>query len=241
MNFESSKLGSLQRDLNIVADKKKAKILARFFKTGDGDYGQGDIFLGIVVPQSRQIARKYHDLKVGHIAILLKSKYHEERLVALLILVDQFNNGSQIDKKKIFDFYLKNTGYINNWDLVDLTADKIVGDYLFDKQKSILYRLARSKNLWERRIAIVATYFFIKNDDFFETLKVAKTLLSDRHDLLHKAVGWMLREVGKKDQGLLEKFLRENYKDIPRTTLRYAIERFPEKLRRAYLLGEIKT
>ncbi|OGD97460.1 DNA alkylation repair protein [Candidatus Curtissbacteria bacterium RIFCSPLOWO2_01_FULL_38_11b] len=233
--MSNTDVNKLRIELRALADSKRARILGRFFKTGKGQYGEGDVFLGVTVPQSRKLAKKFGDLKISEIKVLLKSKIHEERLVALLNLVDQFQSADDKNKKQIFDFYLKNTKYVNNWDLVDLTAEKIVGAYLLDKPKSILYKLAKSKNLWERRIAIVATYYFIKNNEFDDTLKIAKLLLFDNHDLLHKAVGWMLREVGKKDQRVLEKFLKENYKNIPRTTLRYAIERFGQKLRQAYL------
>ena len=230
---------NLRRELRQAASAERARILGRFFKTGKGQYGEGDVFLGVTVPESRRLAKRFNYLKMSEIGILLKSKIHEERLVGLLILVDLFQKGDDKNKKQIFNFYLKNTKYVNNWDLVDLTAEKIVGAYLFNQSKSILYKLAKSKSLWERRIAIVATYYFIKNNEFDETLKIAKILFSDSHDLLHKAVGWMLREVGKRNQMTLEKFLRKNYKSIPRTTLRYAIERFDEKLRKAYLLGRV--
>ena len=230
---------NLRRELRQAASAERARILGRFFKTGKGQYGEGDVFLGVTVPQVRSLAKKFSDLKINEIKNHLKSKIHEERLVGLLILVDLFQKGDDKNKKQIFNFYLKNTKYVNNWDLVDLTAEKTVGAYLSNRSKSILYKLAKSKSLWERRIAIVATYYFIKNNEFDETLKIAKILFSDSHDLLHKAVGWMLREVGKRNQMTLEKFLRKNYKSIPRTTLRYAIERFDEKLRKAYLLGRV--
>ncbi len=232
-------INNLKKELRSYADIKRAKILGGFFKSGKGQYGEGDIFLGITVPQSRAVARKFAHLNFSQIKILLKSKIHEERLVALLILVHQFSEGDELSKSKIANFYLSQTKYVNNWDLVDLSTDKIVGAYLLGKPKTILYRLAKSEMLWERRIAIVATYTFIKNNKFNETLKIAKMLLPDRHDLIQKAVGWMLREVGKKNQGVLEKFLKDNYSNIARTTLRYAIERFPEELRIKYLLGKI--
>lgn len=223
----------LRKKLKDKANPKRAKILQRFFKTGPGEYGEGDIFLGIVVSDIRGVAKKYNSLKIEEVARLLCSKIHEERLTALLIIINKFQTGE--DKKKIYNFYLKNTKYINSWDLVDLSADKIVGIYLLDKPKSILYKLARSKNIWERRISIIATFNFIKNNKFEETLKIAKILLNDEHDLIRKAVGWMLREIGKRNLKTEEKFLKKYYKKMPRTMLRYAIEKFPEKKRKQYL------
>lgn len=229
----------LRKDINKIADKSRAKILAGFFKTGEGEYGEGDTFLGIKVPDSRKIAIKYKNLPFSDVVKLLKSKIHEERLIALLILVHNFNLGDEKVQEKIFNFYLKNTEYVNNWDLVDLSSDKIVGQYLIEKSKKILYALARSGNFWERRIAMIATYSFIKNEKFDDTLKIAEILLSDRNDLIQKAVGWMLREVGKRNFKTEEDFLKKNYKDMGRTALRYAIERFPESLRLSYLSGNI--
>src|SRR3989344_104492 len=180
----------------------------------------------------------YKDLSLNDIKILLKSKIHEERLIALLILVHNFEKGTEIVRNSIYNYYLKHTKYINNWDLVDLSAAKIVGEYLMDKSKNVLFKLARSNNLWERRISIVATYQFIKDGRCQEGLKVSQMLLKDEHDLIHKAVGWMLREVGKNcSQEVLEEFLKKHYKEIPRTTLRYAIEKFPKKLQKEYLQG----
>ena len=227
-------LTSLEKELKIKANPEKAKILQRFFKTGPGEYGEGDVFLGIVVPEIRKLVKKYSNLKIKEIIKLLHSKIHEERLTALLIMVNKFQ--VEEDKEKIYNLYLKNTKYINNWDLVDLSADKIIGDYLLNKPKSILYKLAKSKSIWERRISIIATFNFIKNNKFTETLKISKILLNDEHDLIHKAVGWMLREIGKKDLKIEESFLRKYCKKMPRTMLRYAIEKFPEKKRKQYLL-----
>ncbi len=227
---------NIRKDLRGKSSLAKAKVLRGFFKTGAGQYGEGDVFLGVTVPDSRKIAVKYKCLSFQDTEKLLKSKVHEERLVALLILVHNFNEGKEEGKKKIFNFYLRNTRFVNNWDLVDLSADKIVGLYLLDKSdKRILYKLASSKNLWERRIAIVATFNFIKNGQFKDTLKVAEILLNDDHDLIHKAVGWMLREVGKCSLETEEKFLKKHYKKMPRTMLRYAIERFPNDIRLQYL------
>jgi 3-methyladenine DNA glycosylase AlkD len=233
-------LKNLKNEVNLLTNPKKAEILKRFFKTGKGQYGEGDIFLGIQVPDSRKIARKYSDIQWDSVTKLLKSTIHEERLIALFILVKQFEKGDENIKDSIFKIYLENTRFINNWDLVDLSADKIVGSYLFDKQKDILFSLAVSDNLWERRIAIMSTFNFIKKGNCEYTLKIARILLNDKHDLIHKAAGWMLREVGKRcSQKKLEDFLRINYKKMPRTMLRYAIEKFPEDLRQKYLNGTI--
>lgn len=240
MNSHSLKhsLKELQKELLNESDPDKARVLQGFFKTGVGEYGEGDIFLGVTVPVSRKIAIKYKNLNLPDVRKLLKSEIHEERLTALLILVHNFKEGDESEKKKIFNFYLKNIRFVNNWDLVDLSADKIVGAYLSDmKDRGVLYKLAKSKNLWERRIAIVATFNFIKNDEFKDTLKTAKILLEDNHDLIHKAVGWMLREVGKRSSETEDQFLKKHYKKMPRTMLRYAIEKFPEKRRREYLNG----
>ncbi len=225
----------LKKELKAKANLKKAKILQRFFKTGPGEYGEGDVFLGIVMPEIRKLVKKYSDIEIKEIIKLLPSKIHEERLTALLIMVKKFQNAE--DKEEIYNLYLKNTKYINNWDLVDLSAGKIIGDYLLGKSKSILYKLAKSESIWERRISIIATFNFIRNNKFTETLKIAKILLNDEHDLIHKAVGWMLREIGKRDLKTEEKFLKKYYKKMPRVMLRYAIEKFPEKKRKHYLFN----
>ncbi len=225
----------LRKELRARASSGKAKILAGFFKTGEGEYGEGDVFLGITVPETRKIAIKYRDLSLAYIPKLIRSEIHEERLLALLILVHKFEKVGDRGRKNIFDLYLKNTKYINNWDLVDLTAPKIVGAYLMHRSRNILYKLARSKHIWERRIAVLATYAFIKAGEFKDALAISKVLLNDPHDLIHKAVGWMLREVGKQSQTTEEQFLKKHHKMMPRTMLRYAIERFPEHLRKAYL------
>jgi len=236
-------VNKLRGELNKLANPQKAKIYQGFFKTGKGEYGEGDVFLGLSVPESRKIAIKYKDLSFDEIKKLLLSKIHEERLISLLILVYNYEKGTETDRNSIYNYYLKNSKYINNWDLVDLSADKIVGQYLLDRseilkqvQDDTLVKLARSKNMWERRISIIATYQFIKDGRYQETLTISKMLLNDHHDLIHKAVGWMLREVGKNcSEDLLEGFLNKHYQKMPRTMLRYAIERFPENLRRAYL------
>ncbi len=228
---------SVQFDLQKLANKNKAAFLLRFFKTGSGQYGEGDIFLGITVPKQRKVAMKYKKLPLTQVEILLHNKFHEYRLTALLILCYQFEKGSEEAQKKIVDLYVANTKYINNWDLVDLSSHEILGTYLLHhpKERKILYKLAKSKSLWERRIAMVATYALLKKKQFDETFTVSEILLYDKHDLIHKAVGWMLREVGKMDQTAEEEFLQKYYKIMPRTMLRYAIERFSEIKRRFYL------
>lgn len=227
----------LERELKKMADPVRAKNYLWFFKTGPGEYGVGDKFLGLKVPLIRKIARKYRALPLSAIGRLLTSPYHEIRLAALLILTDKFLTKGSSPPKQIFDFYLKylKWGKINNWDLVDLTAPRIVGQYLFARPRIVLYKLARSENLWERRVAILSTFAFIKNNDFADALKIAKLLITDQHDLIHKAVGWMLREVGKKNQKVEEEFLKKYHRVMPRTMLRYAIERFPEEKRQRYL------
>ncbi len=228
-------LTQLQKELQQLADPKQQEILQRFFKTGKGEYGEGDKFIGIKVPVQRKVAKKYQALSLTDIQTLLNSDIHEYRLTALILLINHYTKANDTNKQKIFDFYLHNTKHINNWDLVDITAPKIVGDYLLDKPRDILYQLARSTNLWEKRIAIIATMTFIKQDDFSDTLKLAEILLNDEHDLIHKAVGWTLREVGKREQSVEENFLNKHYKQMPRTMLRYAIERFDDKRRKFYL------
>jgi 3-methyladenine DNA glycosylase AlkD len=230
-----SMIAAVRRELRKYANAKKAKILSRFFKTGKGEYGEEDKFLGIVVPDIRKTVKKFRDLPLPEAMKLVRSPWHEERLCGLLILVDQFEGGSGAERKRIFDAYLASAGRVNNWDLVDLTAPKIMGAYLEDRHRGILKRLAASKNLWKRRIAIVSTHYFIRRNDFKDTLEIARLLRNDPHDLIHKSTGWMLREVGKRDVKTLEKFLGKHGKRMPRTTLRYAIERFPEKKKRVYM------
>jgi len=229
-------LTELKKELNSLKNKEKAKDYACFFKTGKGEYGEGDVFLGIKVPVQRQIAKKYSTLSLADLENLLSSKIHEYRLTALLILVEKYQKSPEKEQKQIFNLYLKNTKYINNWDLVDLSAPKIVGTYLLTHQnRKILYQLAHSRNLWEKRIAVLATLSFIKEGQFSDSLKISQILLHDNHDLIHKAVGWMLREVGKKDLKKEEEFLNKHYQTMPRTMLRYAIEKFPEAKRKFYL------
>ncbi|NMC35989.1 DNA alkylation repair protein [Candidatus Beckwithbacteria bacterium] len=230
-------LTQLQSDFFKLKNPAKAEIFQRFFKTGPGEYGEGDVFLGLTVPQQRQLVKKHKDLDFLALQKLLQNKIHEYRLVALLILVEQFGKADENKQRQVFNFYLKNTSHINNWDLVDLSAPKIIGAYLLSKkpERKTLYQLAKSSNLWEKRIAILATYTFIKNGELEDTLKISEILLKDKHDLIHKAVGWMLRELGKIDQNLEEQFLQKYGKQIPRTMLRYAIEKFEESKRQYYL------
>ncbi len=216
---------------------EKALVLQRFFKTGPGDYGEGDKFHGIVVPIIRKFSKKYIELSMSDLEKVIQSQWHEERLLALLILVLQYQRTDDIKtQKKIYQFYVKHQKFINNWDLVDLTAPHIVGHFLFDKDKSVLIKWADSKLLWRRRVAVIATFYFIRQNQFNETLKLAKQLLKDKEDLMHKSVGWMLREIGKRDVKVLENFLQKYRSKMPRTMLRYAIEKFPEKKRKAYLI-----
>ena len=229
-------LEQLNRDLRQAADPDKAANLRRFFKTGPGEYGEGDVFLGIMVPVIRKLVKKYADLPLTQVQRSLHSKYHEERLLALLILVRKFERGRAADRRKIFDLYLGETGRINNWDLVDLSAPRIVGAYLLERPKDPLYRLAGSDDLWERRIAVLATFAEISVGRPDTALKIAGRSLSDDQDLIHKAVGWMLREVGKRcSQRALTDFLDRHAARMPRTMLRYAIERLPTATRRHYL------
>jgi 3-methyladenine DNA glycosylase AlkD len=256
-------LSQFKKELKELSDLRQAKILQRFFKTGKGEYGEGDIFLGVKVPVQRKIAAKFYGLSLKNIEKMLESKIHEHRMTALFILINKYEKGGEQEKKIIFNFYLKNIRNINNWDLVDFSAPKIIGDYLTkkineDRKKlnknnkilienndaleegevvslRLLYKLAKSNNLWKRRIAIISTLVFIKNNRFNETLKISKILIADKRDLIHKAVGWMLREIGKRDQKIEEKFLKKYYLKMPRTMLRYAIERFGEDKRKFYL------
>jgi 3-methyladenine DNA glycosylase AlkD len=226
------------QELLSVADAERAKFLQGFFKTGKGQYAEGDVMLGINVPVARDIVKHAPALPFSEVQTLLNSEYHEARLVGLLLLVKQLKKAKEAERKEIFDFYLQNARKANNWDLVDISCRDVVGGYLLDKEdRSVLYRLAESDNLWEQRIAIVSTWTFIKYRQFDDTLKLAALLLPHRHDLIHKAVGWMLREVGKKDRATLIDFLEKYHKQMPRTALRYAIEHFsPEE--RAYFMAK---
>ncbi|MCU0332571.1 MAG: DNA alkylation repair protein [Ignavibacteriaceae bacterium] len=235
----SVRLTELRKKIKTSGSPEVSKTMQWFFKTGKGEYGEGDIFAGLKVPTQRKLAREFSDLSLSDIKILLNSTVHEERLISLFILVDGYAKGDEKEKEAIFSYYLKNRIGINNWDLVDLSAPKIIGKHLLNKDKSLLFKFALSKNLWERRIAVLSTFEFIRNNDFKTTLKIAELLLEDEHDLIHKAVGWMLREVGKRDLQTEEKFLKIHYKKMPRTMLRYAIEKFSETKRKKYLQGKI--
>jgi 3-methyladenine DNA glycosylase AlkD len=235
--FNPPSLPELKRELAALADSERAGNLAWFFKTGKGQYGEGDRFIGISVPVLRRTARRYRHLPLGEIAKLLASRIHEHRFTALEILVAQYEGGDASSKQSIFDFYLRNTHNVNNWDLVDTSAPYIVGEHLRSRPRDALYMLARSRNIWRRRIAIVATMPFIRTGELDDTFAIAALLLNDKQDLIHKAVGWMLREAGKQSTGRLLKFLRQNYAAIPRTALRYAIERLPGAQRKRVLAG----
>ncbi|MCB0421281.1 MAG: DNA alkylation repair protein [Bdellovibrionales bacterium] len=227
---------SLQKTLKSMADKEIAKHSQRFFKTGKGEYGEGDIFLGIRVPDLRKLAKEYQSLPLAEVERVVASKYHEQRLVGLLILVYQFEKSkTEKERKKIYTTYLKLFPYINNWDLVDTSCHKIIGLFLQDQDRRPLYLWAQSKNLWVRRISIISTMWFIRHGDLEDSFKIAEILLGDPEDLIHKAVGWVLRECGKKDQKRLKQFLNQHSVYMPRVMLRYSIERLPETLRKQYL------
>lgn len=226
---------ALKKELKRNANPSKARILQGFFKTGPGEYGEGDVFLGIVVPLQRKIAQKYLNLTFAEVENLLASNIHEHRFIALVILVQQYKKGDARQKEKIARFFLKNRKHVNNWDLVDTATPHILGDYLLERDKSILYFLSRSRYVWDRRISILATFCFINKGRFEDTLALAEILLRDSHDLIQKAVGWALREVGKRSRKTEENFLQKHYRVMPRTMLRYAIERFSKKKREFYL------
>ena len=225
----------LRSKLRQAASPVHARNLSWFFKTGPGEYGAGDKFIGIRVPVLRQLAREFRSLPLPASAILLQSPIHEERLLALLILTDAYRGADESRRAAIYRLYLKNLARINNWDLVDVSAPRIVGPHLENRSRKILFRLARSKNLWHRRVGILATFWFIRAGDFADALRLAELLLGDEHDLMHKAVGWMLREIGKRDVAVLKRFLDLHAAQMPRTMLRYAIEKFPERERKRYL------
>ena len=228
-------LNEIKKELADLGNKEKSEIYQRFFKTGPGQYGEGDIFLGLTAAEQKSVVKKYIDLSLEDLQKLLDSKIHEHRSSALAILTKKYKKSN--NKKEIIDFYLKNTKRINNWDLVDCSAPHILGDYLFNTQekKKILYKLAKSDNLWEKRISILATFSFIRQNEYEDTLNISEILLNDKHDLIHKAVGWMLRELGKRDQDVEEEFLKKYHKTMPRTMLRYSIERFSEEKRKFYM------
>lgn len=234
-----TRIQQLKQRLRELASEEHAAVSRRFFKTGKGEYGEGDQFVGIRVPVLRKLAKEYSEVSLRDADALLSSPIHEARFLALLLLMHHYAKGEANDKRKVYQLYLERTGFINNWDLVDLSAEHVVGHYLLDRGKAPLYRLACSEILWERRIAIISTFCYIKRNQYEETLKISKMLLGDREDLIHKAVGWMLREVGNRDLAVEEAFLKTHYLDMPRTMLRYAIERFPQKVRQAYLKGNV--
>ena len=235
----SDAINEVSKELRDYAEPERARIHQRFFKTGRGEYGEGDKFLGIRVPHIRKLVRKFRGLSLRDTEKLLHSRWHEERLFALLMLVDAFKRSSDELGENIFDLYMNSTRWINNWDLVDLSAPHIPGGWLYGRDRKPLYEFAGSDNLWKKRIAIISTHYFIRKNDFKDTLHLSKKLLKDDHDLIHKAVGWMLREVGKKDLETEEQFLRKHYMIMPRTMLRYAIEKFSEDKRQKYLKGKI--
>lgn len=229
------KAGFIQERIRKFGNRKDAKILQWFFKTGPGEYGEGDVFVGVRVPVLRKVMKEFASADEATLDALLQSAVHEDRLMALLILVNQFEKGSGADQARLYRFYLAHTSRINNWDLVDVSAPQVVGGYLAGRPRRPLYRLAGSQSLWERRISILATFTFIRQGDFADSLALADRLLHDREDLMHKAVGWMLREIGKRDVAALEAFLKPRCKTMPRTMLRYAIEKFSEPKRQTYL------
>jgi 3-methyladenine DNA glycosylase AlkD len=239
MNMAS--LEELKNELKASANPEKVHDYMRYFKTGKGQYGEGDVFLGIKMPVQRNIAKKYTDLSFNDLQALLNSKIHEHRMTALIILIKKYKKAKKdcLQKRQIYEFYMKNTRNVNNWDLVDISCPTIVGDFLSREGTEILKMLARSDNLWEKRISVISTFALIKKRNLGESLAIADMLLKDEHDLIHKAVGWVLREVGKKNAEVLEIFLKPRYKEMPRTMLRYAIEKFPVAKRKKYLKGEI--
>lgn len=227
--------------LQEVADPEKAAFFPSFFKTGPGEYGEGDVFIGVTVPKQRKIVKEFaRQATLVEIEELLQQEIHEYRLTALLLLVEKYARSKREGKKQeIVDLYLANTKYINNWDLVDASAEKILGIHYFDKDTSILRQLAKSESLWEQRMAIISTFYFIRNEQYQPTLDIAELLLNHPHDLIHKAVGWMLREVGKKNYDVEYEFLLKHYRTMPRTMLRYAIEKFEPEVRQQFLKGTI--
>lgn len=229
----------IRKQIRELADPKIAEISQRFFKTGPGEYGEGDRFIGIRVPMLRKLVKAHKNISIETSQKLLTSAVHEERLLALFFLIELYQNGEENTRKRIYRLYLKNMSYINNWDLVDSSAEHIVGDFLFDGSKTVLYKLAKSKDLWERRIAIISTFYFIKRNRYDDTLLISEMLLEDKADLIHKAVGWMLREIGKRNLETEENFLQLHYQKMPRTMLRYAIEKFSTFKRQQYLKGKI--
>jgi len=234
-------LNNLIRELRENSSREKSEVSRKFFKTGKGEYGEGDIFIGLTMPQQRSITKRYTELSFQDLQKLLDSKIHEHRMSALIILISKYKKTKKdfFEKRRIYEFYMKNTQNINNWDLVDISCPHIVGDFLSREGTETIKILAKSNNIWEKRIAIISTHALIKKRILGETLAISDILINDKHDLIHKAVGWMLREVGKKNMEVLELFLKPRYKEMPRTMLRYAIEKFPEEKRKSYLQGKI--
>ena len=227
-------------EIRALANKERANHSKKFFKTGKGEYGYGDIFLGVRTPQIRSIAKKNMSISTTEMKTLIKSKYHKERLLGLIILANKYSKDKDEKvRNQLYKIYVSSFKYVNNWDLVDVTCPHVIGKHLMDKERSILYSWARSEDLWTKRIAIVSTHWFIRKNDLDDTFKIAEILLNDEHDLIHKAVGWMLREAGKRDLAKEEIFLKKHYKNMPRTMLRYSIEKFPEPKRQKYLKGKI--
>lgn len=236
---EITRFECVRQALDEVAEPERRDHLQRYFKTSKGEYGEGDRFRGVRVPMVRKVAKQFRDIDLMIVVKLLRSPYHEDRLTSLLIMIDKFDRGDAKLQNQIFQLYLDNTTHINNWDLVDTSAPQVVGAYLQEKDREILINLAKSGVIWERRIAMLSTYHFIKQDEFKDALRIADLLLTDKEDLIHKAVGWMLREIGNRDRQTEEEFLKPRYNQMPRTMLRYAIEKFPPQMRKAYLNGEI--
>ncbi|MBM9577069.1 DNA alkylation repair protein [Leptospira sp. 201903070] len=230
-----SKAENVRKTLQELGDPIKARFLSRFFKTAPGEYAEGDIFLGVTVPNQRKIAKQHKTLPLKEIEILLQSEIHEERLTSLFILCEQFEKGDEKNRKTLHQFYLKHLKKVNNWDLVDLSARVLIGEFLLDKDRKILYQLAKSKNLWEKRISVLSTYAFIRKGDFKDIINLSELLLNDKEDLIHKAVGWMLREVGNRDKKNEIAFLDRFADKMPRTMLRYSIEKFPDSLKKKYM------
>ena len=233
----TSSLSALSKQLKNLATASRREAAQRYFKTKKGEYGEGDRFYGVTVPDTRKVAKRFRHLELTKLGKLLSSPIHEERFVALVIMVDQFRHGSPAHQTKLHRLYISKMKFVNNWDLVDTSAPTLVGDYLTNRPRTVLKTWARSKNLWKRRVAVLATFSFIRDNDFKDALFLAKVLLNDPHDLMHKAVGWMLREVGNRHRPTEEAFLKQHYQKMPRTMLRYAIEKFPEPRRQAYLKG----
>lgn len=239
MKQTSISVKTIRTEVRSLGDPVRAEHALRYFKTGPGEYGEGDRFLGLRMPQIRALVKRYGVVSPAIIKSLLKSKWHEERMLALLLMVHRYKKCDETEQEKLYHLYLDSTAYINNWDLVDLSARDISGAWLYTRSRKPLYELAKSDSLWERRIAILSTFHFIGKNDFDDALKLARLLLKDEHDLIHKAVGWMLREIGKRDRKREEEFLLKHYRNMPRTMLRYAIEHFPEKRRKTYLRGKV--